>query len=56
MKIFVFLLLLFFSCGPDVPEFDENRAFGHLLTQCDFGPRNPGLIEFLANGPGEMLT
>jgi len=42
MKIFVFLLLLFFSCGPDVPEFDENRAFRHLLTQCDFGPRNPG--------------
>tara|TARA_B100000003_G_scaffold149491_1_gene134753 strand:+ start:1082 stop:1426 length:345 start_codon:yes stop_codon:yes gene_type:complete len=42
MKIFVFLLLLFFGCGPDVPKFDENRAFGHLLTQCDFGPRNPG--------------
>ena len=42
MKIFVFFLLLFFSCGPDVPKFDENRAFGHLLTQCDFGPRNPG--------------
>ena len=25
-----------------VPEFNANRAFSHLVRQCDFGPRNPG--------------
>ena len=29
------------SCN-EIPEFDEDRAFQDLLTQCDFGPRNPG--------------
>ena len=25
-----------------VPDFDANRAFQDLVTQCDFGPRKPG--------------
>ena len=42
MKFIIFFIILILGCGPDVPDFDENRAFGHLLTQCNFGPRNPG--------------
>ena len=42
MKFIIFFIVLIFGCGPDVPDFDEDQAFGHLLTQCDFGPRNPG--------------
>ncbi len=36
----VAVLWLFVSQPP--PRFDEARAFGHLLKQCEFGPRNPG--------------
>ena len=42
MKFIIFFIILFFGCGPDVPDFDENAAFKHLLTQCELGPRNPG--------------
>ena len=42
MRNLIFLVIIYFSCGPDVPNFDEDRAFDHLLTQCEFGPRNPG--------------
>ena len=42
MKFSILFFIFLFSCGPNVPDFDEDRAFGHLLTQCDFGPRNPG--------------
>jgi hypothetical protein len=28
--------------GAQVPEFDEQRAWEHLIKQCAFGPRNPG--------------
>ena len=41
MRNLIFLVIIYFSCGPDVPNFNEDRAFGHLLTQCEFGPRNP---------------
>lgn len=41
--MFAFFGLLFvYGCGPDAPSFDEERAFGYLVEQCDFGPRNPG--------------
>ena len=44
-------LVIFFLAGcstssveKSVPQFDHNRAFQHLVDQCDFGPRNPGSI------------
>lgn len=37
------LSFLFFGCSlSPPPEFDQDRAFAHLLQQCQFGPRNPG--------------
>jgi hypothetical protein len=38
------ILLGFFSKGlcDEIPEFNQDRAYQDLLTQCDFGPRNPG--------------
>lgn len=30
------------SCGNTKPEFDGAKAFGYLIAQTDFGPRNPG--------------
>ena len=42
MKYLFFSIVIFFSCGPNVPDFDEDVAFDYLLAQCEFGPRNPG--------------
>ncbi len=36
------IFLFFIGCGPDNPNFDEDHAFEYLITQCEFGPRNPG--------------
>ncbi|MCH8304941.1 MAG: M28 family peptidase [Candidatus Marinimicrobia bacterium] len=41
MLSFLFVLTLF-SCGGNKPDFDGDSAFGYLVKQCDFGPRNPG--------------
>jgi len=41
-KLTILLLVFLFSCGTGSPKFDEDNAFKHLLTQCEFGPRNPG--------------
>lgn len=30
------------GCASDQPRFDQERAFGYLSAQCNFGPRNPG--------------
>ncbi len=40
-SIFVFVLPT--ACGEtQTPQFDNNRAWAHLVKQCDFGPRLPG--------------
>jgi glutaminyl-peptide cyclotransferase len=36
------LALNLMFCEKAVPQFDGNRAFGHLEKQCSFGPRVPG--------------
>jgi len=37
------LVLLPFACGQSQPPaFDAGRAWTHLITQCDYGPRVPG--------------
>ena len=35
-------IIFLFGCNSNVPIFDEDHAFEYLLTQCKFGPRNPG--------------
>ncbi len=54
VKIFLmnknFLIILIASlnlmfCDDAIPQFDEQRAFGYLQAQCDFGPRVPGSKE-----------
>jgi len=35
-------LLLLFGCSSKVPEFNGDKAFEYLESQCEFGPRNPG--------------
>ena len=47
LSISQFLIIFLISCGPDYPNFDEENAFNYLVTQCDFGPRNPGSIGFI---------
>ena len=46
LNISQFLIIFLISCGPDYPNFDEQNAFNYLVTQCDFGPRNPGSIGY----------
>lgn len=39
----VFLCLIPEGCGTsDPPQFDADRAWAHLVKQCDYGPRVPG--------------
>ena len=47
MKNLFIIILFLVGCSTDnieknIPKFDSNRAFQHLVDQCDFGPRNPG--------------
>ena len=46
MRKFTNMIILFCatlgSCQTKVPDFNGDRAFNHLVAQCDFGPRNPG--------------
>ena len=61
----ILILLVLFSCGTGSPKFDEDNAFKYLLTQCEFGPRNPGsegyyaclnfMIEELSNFADEII-
>ncbi len=48
MKNFNFILTLFLislaGCQSKVPIFDGEKAFNHLIKQCDFGPRDPGSV------------
>jgi len=36
------LALLLPACGQAPPPFDEDLAWGHLVKQCEYGPRVPG--------------
>lgn len=41
--VLVIMISLETGCGEkEVPEFDQQRAFGFLKDQCDMGPRYPG--------------
>ena len=47
MKKIIIIILFLVGCSSNsseknIPSFDENSAFQHLLDQCSFGPRNPG--------------
>ena len=47
MKKIIIIILFLVGCSSNsseknIPSFDENSAFQHLLEQCSFGPRNPG--------------
>jgi glutaminyl-peptide cyclotransferase len=42
LSLFLFALLLCNCTSSSLPRFDGQRAFTHLLEQCQFGPRNPG--------------
>jgi glutaminyl-peptide cyclotransferase len=42
---FLILIAAYAGCGGSsspVPDYPTDAAWGHLLAQCDFGPRNPG--------------
>lgn len=41
LRLFLLAILLF-SCSSSSVKFDGERAFAHLLEQCQFGPRYPG--------------
>ena len=38
------LFITFVACQKKVPDFNAENAFEHLKAQCDFGPRNPGIL------------
>lgn len=43
----ILILLLIVSCSKNnlqdnIPNFNHERAFQHLVDQCNYGPRNPG--------------
>lgn len=40
--VVILLFIALYPCRAAVPDFDEQRAFGYLKAQCDFGPRYPG--------------
>lgn len=46
-KIYLLIIITLLSCSNqqdsiDIPNFNGNDAFKHLIDQCNFGPRNPG--------------
>ena len=48
---FLFILFIIVGCSQndskmDMPSFNEQRAFQHLIDQCGYGPRNPGSIGY----------
>lgn len=48
IKIFYIIILLFLlgcnsrNISVDIPKFNQDVAFKHLVNQCNYGPRNPG--------------
>ena len=48
---FLFILFIIVGCSQndskiDMPSFNEQRAFQHLINQCSYGPRNPGSLGY----------
>ena len=48
---FLFILFIIVGCSQndskmDMPSFNEQRAFQHLIDQCSYGPRNPGSLGY----------
>ena len=47
IKIFYITILLFLlgcdsrNISVDIPKFNQDVAFKHLVDQCNYGPRNP---------------
>ena len=41
-SLYLFVLIFCNCTSTPLPNFDGQRAFTHLLEQCQFGPRNPG--------------
>jgi len=41
-NLFIVLYVAIAGCQTKVPSFSGEKAFTHLVNQCDFGPRNPG--------------
>ena len=35
-------IFTFYGCQAQIPEFNGDKAFSHLVAQCNLGPRNPG--------------
>ncbi|MEL1222095.1 MAG: hypothetical protein VW277_01230 [Candidatus Neomarinimicrobiota bacterium] len=71
MKNLLIIILFVVGCSTDnieknIPKFDSNRAFQHLVDQCNFGPRSPGsnghkdfsnyLEEYLTSLSSELIT
>tara|TARA_B100000073_G_scaffold29251_1_gene22360 strand:- start:203 stop:1114 length:912 start_codon:yes stop_codon:yes gene_type:complete len=49
MKKNIIFVLFLLACSSsevakNIPDFNGNRAYQHILDQCNFGPRNPGSI------------
>lgn len=49
MKKNIIFVLFLLACSSsevakDIPDFNGNHAYQHILDQCNFGPRNPGSI------------
>ena len=47
----LFILFIIVGCSQndskmDMPAFNEQRAFQHLIDQCSYGPRNPGSLGY----------
>ena len=40
--VFIIMSMANLGCETVMPVFNEEKAFNHLLAQCEFGPRNPG--------------
>ena len=57
--ITILLMVTAASCQTNVPLFNGENAFAHLVKQCEFGPRNPGSLDGCSdnyeNGWGNCL-
>ena len=51
MRFYLLIIFLIMSCSKkspssEVPYFDQDISFEHLLEQCSYGPRNPGSLGY----------
>ena len=64
--IIIIAIFLLIGCQAQIPNFYGDKAFSHLVSQCNFGPRNPGseghqkalkyFIEFLTPLADTVIT